>query len=141
MGTAENRENLLGGEGNKRRINCGGGFLPASCRIMRNSLIIEIERETKFVKCRRLSSVFIFTTKEICWRKILFLLQISSTMSTNFAVLTFFVLLIKSWNTIYENWKCQVRKFVKLKYCFYTESNPSQRDGVQLIAKVHSHGG
>ena len=65
----------------------------------------------------------------------------SSTMSTNFAVLTFFVLLIKSWNTIYENWKCQVRKFVKLKYCFYTESNPSKREGVQLIAKVHSHRG
>ena len=32
-------------EGSKRRINCGGGFLPGGCRIMRNRLIIEIERE------------------------------------------------------------------------------------------------
>ena len=76
--------------------------------------------------------------KKYAGEKILFLLQIFSTMSTNFAVLTFFVPLIKSWNTIYENWKCQVyvTKFVKLKYCFYTDSNPSQRNG--LIAKVHS---
>ena len=33
-------------EGSKRRINCGGGFLPGWLEIiMRNSLIIERERE------------------------------------------------------------------------------------------------
>ena len=113
---------------------------------MRNRLIIEIERERDRERerdkiSRSAEALYTSTTKEICWRKILFLLQISSTMSTNFAVLTFFVPLIKSWKTIYENWKCQMTKFVKLKYCFYTESNPSKRDGVQLIAKVHSHRG
>ena len=50
-----------GKEGDKRRINCGGGFFPGGCRIMRNRLIIEIERErereTKLAEVQKLSTL------------------------------------------------------------------------------------
>ena len=57
-----------GKEGSKRRINCGGGFFPGGCRIMRNRLIIEIERERDKIS-RSAEALYTSTTKEICWRE------------------------------------------------------------------------